>query len=32
LQHAIHIPGTVYHATALTAMGIEAPPPLRATI
>jgi 3-hydroxy-9,10-secoandrosta-1,3,5(10)-triene-9,17-dione monooxygenase len=32
LQHAIHIPGTVYHSSALTSMGIEAPDPLRATI
>lgn len=32
LQHAIHIPGPVHHSTALTAMGIEAPPPPRVTI
>ncbi len=32
LQHAIHTPGTVYHATALTTMGIEPPDNLRAMI
>lgn len=32
LQHAIHTPGTVYHSTALTAMGIEPPDNLRAMI
>lgn len=32
LQHAIHIPGTVYHSSALTSMGIDAPDPLRVTI
>ena len=32
LQHAIHTPGTVYHSTALTTMGIEPPDNLRAMI
>jgi len=32
LGHAIHTPGTVYHSTALTTMGIEAPGPLRGMI
>ena len=32
LGHAIHTPGTIYHSTALTTMGIEAPPRLRAMI
>jgi alkylation response protein AidB-like acyl-CoA dehydrogenase len=32
LQHAIHTPGGIYHATALTAMGIEPEGMLRALI
>ena len=32
LQHAIHTPGSIYHATALTSMGIEPEGPLRALI
>ncbi|TVZ02187.1 hydroxylase [Trebonia kvetii] len=32
LQHAIHAPGGIYHATALTAMGIEPEGMLRALI
>jgi 3-hydroxy-9,10-secoandrosta-1,3,5(10)-triene-9,17-dione monooxygenase len=32
LGHAIHTPGTIYHSTALTTMGIDAPPRLRAMI
>jgi 3-hydroxy-9,10-secoandrosta-1,3,5(10)-triene-9,17-dione monooxygenase len=32
LQHAIHIPGGIYHATALTMMGIEPQGTLRALI
>jgi 3-hydroxy-9,10-secoandrosta-1,3,5(10)-triene-9,17-dione monooxygenase len=32
LQHAIHIPGTIYHATALTTMGVEPEGPLRGLI
>jgi 3-hydroxy-9,10-secoandrosta-1,3,5(10)-triene-9,17-dione monooxygenase len=32
LQHAIHTPGTLYHSTALTSMGIEPQGPLRAMI
>jgi alkylation response protein AidB-like acyl-CoA dehydrogenase len=32
LQHAIHVPGGIYHATALTAMGIEPEGMLRALI
>ena len=32
LQHAIHIPGAIYHSTALTMMGIEPQGPLRALI
>lgn len=32
LQHAIHIPGNIYHATALTQMGVEPQGALRALI
>ncbi|WP_433560857.1 acyl-CoA dehydrogenase family protein [Nocardia sp. CA-151230] len=32
LQHAIHTPGSLYHSTALTIMGIEPEGPLRAMI
>lgn len=32
LQHAIHTPGTVYHATALASLGAEPPQALRALI
>ncbi|WP_413098272.1 acyl-CoA dehydrogenase family protein [Streptomyces sp. Inha503] len=32
LQHAIHTPGSIYHASALTSMGIEPEGPLRALI
>jgi 3-hydroxy-9,10-secoandrosta-1,3,5(10)-triene-9,17-dione monooxygenase len=32
LQHAIHTPGSLYHSTALTSMGIEPQGPLRAMI
>jgi len=32
LQHAIHIPGAIYHSTALTMMGIEPQGQLRALI
>ncbi|WP_030912413.1 acyl-CoA dehydrogenase family protein [Streptosporangium amethystogenes] len=32
LQHAIHIPGNTYHATALTQMGVEPQGALRALI
>jgi 3-hydroxy-9,10-secoandrosta-1,3,5(10)-triene-9,17-dione monooxygenase len=32
LGHAIHTPGTIYHSTALTTMGIDAPGRLRAMI
>jgi hypothetical protein len=32
LQHAIHTPGSIYHATALTSMGLEPEGPLRALI
>jgi 3-hydroxy-9,10-secoandrosta-1,3,5(10)-triene-9,17-dione monooxygenase len=32
LQHAIHIPGNAYHATALTQMGVEPQGALRALI
>jgi alkylation response protein AidB-like acyl-CoA dehydrogenase len=32
LQHAIHIPGTMYHSNALTMMGIDPPPALRGLI
>jgi hypothetical protein len=32
LNHAIHVPSTVYHAAALSSMGIEPPDPLRAMI
>lgn len=32
LQHAIHVPGTTYHATALTSMGVEPQGALRALI
>ncbi|TQM25701.1 acyl-CoA dehydrogenase family protein [Nocardia bhagyanarayanae] len=33
LQHAIHTPGSIYHSTALTSMGVEVPDgPLRKLI
>jgi len=32
LSHAIHVPSTVYHAAALSSMGIEPADPLRAMI
>ncbi|MEV6233221.1 hydroxylase [Saccharopolyspora shandongensis] len=32
LQHAIHIPGSIYHSNALTSLGIEPEGPLRALI
>lgn len=32
LNHAIHVPSTVYHAAALTSLGIEPPEPLRQLI
>ena len=32
LAHAIHVPGTVYHASALSSLGIEPQGPLRAMI
>jgi len=32
LQHAIHIPGSIYHSTALISMGIEPEGQLRALI
>ncbi|MEV0465017.1 acyl-CoA dehydrogenase family protein [Nocardia tengchongensis] len=32
LQHAIHTPGSLYHSTALTTMGIEPEGPLRMMI
>ncbi len=32
LAHAIHVPGTVYHASALTSFGVEPQGPLRAMI
>jgi 3-hydroxy-9,10-secoandrosta-1,3,5(10)-triene-9,17-dione monooxygenase len=32
LQHAIHIPGAIYHSNALTMMGIEPQGQLRALI
>lgn len=32
LNHAIHVPGTAYHASALTEMGIETAPALRTLI
>ncbi|MFJ9590802.1 acyl-CoA dehydrogenase family protein [Streptomyces acidicola] len=32
LQHAAHIPGTIYHATTLTTMNITPSTPLRPTI
>ncbi|MTE16410.1 acyl-CoA dehydrogenase family protein [Nocardia aurantiaca] len=32
LQHAIHTPGSLYHSTALTIMGLEPEGPLRAMI
>jgi 3-hydroxy-9,10-secoandrosta-1,3,5(10)-triene-9,17-dione monooxygenase len=32
LNHAIHVPSTVYHAAALSSMGIEPADPLRAMI
>ena len=32
LQHMIHGPGTVYHASALTMMGLEVPLPLQVAI
>lgn len=32
LNHAIHVPSTVYHASALTSLGLEPPEPLRKMI
>jgi hypothetical protein len=32
LNHAIHVPSTVYHAAALSSMGVEPADPLRAMI
>lgn len=32
LAHAIHVPGTVYHASALSSFGVEPQGPLRSTI
>ncbi|MFF0634439.1 acyl-CoA dehydrogenase family protein [Nocardia sp. NPDC004151] len=32
LQHAIHTPGSIYHSTALTTMGLEPEGPLRMMI
>ncbi|HEY1701810.1 MAG TPA: hydroxylase [Trebonia sp.] len=32
LQHAIHVPGAIYHSTALTSMGVEPEGTLRALI
>ncbi|MHB8961341.1 MAG: acyl-CoA dehydrogenase family protein [Candidatus Limnocylindrales bacterium] len=32
LAHAIHVPGTVFHAAGLTSLGVEPPPPMRAMI
>jgi 3-hydroxy-9,10-secoandrosta-1,3,5(10)-triene-9,17-dione monooxygenase len=32
LNHAIHVPGTVYHASALSSLGIDPQGPLRAMI
>lgn len=32
LAHAIHVPGTVYHASALSSFGVEPQGPLRAMI
>ena len=30
--HAIHVPGAVFHAAALSRLGIDPPGPLRAMI
>ena len=30
--HAIHVPGTVYHASALSSLGVDPQGPLRAMI
>ncbi len=30
--HAIHVPGTIYHASALSSLGVDPPGPLRAMI
>lgn len=32
LNHAIHVPGTTFHAAALSSLGIEPAGPLRAMI
>lgn len=32
MAHAIHVPGTVYHASALSALGVDPQGPLRAMI
>ena len=32
LNHAIHVPGTTFHASALSSLGIEPQGPLRAMI
>jgi 3-hydroxy-9,10-secoandrosta-1,3,5(10)-triene-9,17-dione monooxygenase len=32
LNHAIHVPGTVYHASALSSLGVDPQGPLRAMI
>jgi 3-hydroxy-9,10-secoandrosta-1,3,5(10)-triene-9,17-dione monooxygenase len=32
LAHAIHIPGTPYHASALSSFGVDPEGPLRALI
>ena len=32
LAHAIHVPGTVYHASALSSLGVDPQGPLRAMI
>jgi hypothetical protein len=32
-MHAIHVPGTIYHASALSSLGVDVPEgPLRALI
>ncbi len=32
LMHAIHVPGTIYHASALSSLGVDPQGPLRAMI
>ncbi|PTR18844.1 hypothetical protein C8K36_1231, partial [Rhodococcus sp. OK519] len=32
LHHAIHVPGTVYHAATLSGLGVDPQGPLRAMI